>query len=81
MANPVVIPAGESYSVYVTVANATLGTVLNFQSGSGMGNVSVFDEHIEIYNGYSMLYSFMSYSSNFGKGWKWNGKNLSVQPL
>ena len=76
MATPVVIPAGASYSFYITVANATLGTLLNFQSGSGMGNVSAFDENIEIHNGYSMLYPFKSYNTNTGKGWKWNGKNL-----
>jgi hypothetical protein len=76
LATPVVIPAGASYSFYITVANATLGTLLNFQSGSGMGNVSAFDENIEIHNGYSMLYPFKSYNTNTGKGWKWNGKNL-----
>ena len=81
LANSVVIPAGASYSFYVTVANATLGTLLNFQSGSGMGNVSAFDENIEIYNGYSMLYPYLSYSTNLGKGWKWNGTNLIFSAL
>jgi hypothetical protein len=68
LANSVVIPAGASYSFYITVANATLGTVLNFQSGSGVRNVSVFDEYVEIHNGYSMLYPFKSYNTNTGKG-------------
>jgi hypothetical protein len=77
LANPVVIPAGASYSFYITVASATLGTVLNFQSGSGVRNVSVFDEYIEIHNGYMITYPFKSYNNNTGKGWKWNGKSLS----
>ena len=68
LANSVVIPADASYSFYITVANATLGTVLNFQSGSGVRNVSVFDEYVEIHNGYSMLYPFKSYNTNTGKG-------------
>ena len=39
--------------------------------------VVVFDEYIEIHNGYMITYPFKSYNNNTGKGWKWNGKSLS----
>ena len=69
LANPVVIPAGSSYSFYITFTNSTLGTMY-LKSVSSVGSVAASDEYVDVLDGYGMLYPFSLYSP----GWRWNGE-------
>ena len=69
LANPVVIPAGSSYSFYITFTNSTLGTMY-LKSVSSVGSVAASDEYVDVLDGYAMLYPFSMYSP----GWRWNGE-------
>mmetsp|Transcript_7187 Transcript_7187/g.15633 ORF Transcript_7187/g.15633 Transcript_7187/m.15633 type:complete len:347 (+) Transcript_7187:77-1117(+) len=67
--SPVVIPAGATYSFYVTVANLQLGTHLWYNFGSGVGNIYAQDDDLEIGEGWALGYPFLGYSAPR----KWNG--------
>ena len=69
LANPVVIPAGSSYSFYITFTNSTLGTMY-LKSVSSVGSVAASDEYVDVLDGYGMLYPFSLYSP----GCRWNGE-------
>jgi hypothetical protein len=71
--SPVVIPAGASYSFYITVANYTLGTVLYFHQGTVPGSVMASDEYVELLQGYALAYPFFAYTDE----WRWNGEKRS----
>jgi hypothetical protein len=71
LATPVMIPAGATYSFYITVANRTLGTTLGFNRGSGVGSVAASDDHLEIGEGYSLAYPFGTYTADM----RWNGES------
>lgn len=68
--NPVVIPAGATYSFYITVADLYLGTNCWYNIGTGVGTVHASDSNIEIGEGYAMGYPFLGYSDER----RWNGK-------
>lgn len=69
LANPVVIPAGSSYSFYITFTNSTLG-VMYLKSVSSVGSVAASDEYVDVLDGYGMVFPFDAYSP----GWRWNGE-------
>lgn len=69
-ATPVVIPAGATYSFYVTVANLWLGTNLWYNIGSQVGSIVASDDNLEIGEGYAVAYPFLGYSAQR----RWNGK-------
>ena len=68
--NPVVIPAGATYSFYITVADLWLGTNLWYNIGSAVGSVVASDQYMEIGEGYALGYAFLGYSDKR----RWNGK-------
>ena len=68
--SPVVIPAGSTYSFYVTVADLHLGTYIFYNLGTTVGTVYSQDQYMEIAEGYAMGYPFLGYSASR----KWNGK-------
>ena len=75
LTNPVVIPAGSSYSFYITVANYTLGTTLYYHKNlGGVGSVMASDEYMEVLQGYALAYPFFAYSGD----WRWNGEEHSI---
>jgi len=67
--SPVVIPAGSTYSFYVTVADLHLGTYIFYNLGTTVGTVYSQDQYMEIAEGYAMGYPFLGYSASR----KWNG--------
>ena len=67
---PVVIPAGATYSFYVTVADLRLGTNLWYNIGSAVGSVVASDGHVEVGEGYAVGYPFLGYSDER----RWNGE-------
>ena len=71
LAAPVMIPAGATYSFYITVANRTLGTSLGFNRGTGVGSVAASDYNLEIGEGYSLAYPFGTYTADM----RWNGES------
>lgn len=74
LAAPVMIPAGATYSFYITVANRTLGTSLGFNRGTGVGSVAASDYNLEIGEGYSLAYPFGTYTADM----RWNGESCSM---
>ena len=76
LANPVVIPAGSSYSFYITFTNSTLGTMY-LKSVSSVGSVAASDEYVDVLDGYGMLYPFSLYSP----GCRWNGEAYTLSKL
>jgi hypothetical protein len=72
--NPVFIPAGASYSFYITFAKFAS---LHMQTKRGLpvGSVIISDEYTEVLEGYGMLYPFESYSP----GWRWNGEEHIIE--
>ncbi len=75
LTNPVVIPAGSSYSFYITVANYTLGTTVSFDKNlGGLGSVMASDEYIEVLQGYALAYPFFAYNGDY----RWNGEEHSI---
>ena len=80
-ATPVVIPAGATYSFYITVANLWLGTNLWYNIGSQVGSIVASDDNLEIGEGYAVAYPFLGYSAQR----RWNGKykrlNIILSPL
>ena len=74
LAAPATIPAGATYSFYITIANRTLGTSLGFTRGSGVGSVAASDDHLEIGEGYSLAYPFGTYTADM----RWNGKSCFI---
>ena len=76
LANPVVIPAGSSYSFYITFTNSTLGTMY-LKSVSSVGSVAASDEYVDVLDGYGMLYPFSLYSP----GCRWNGEAHTLSKL
>eukprot|EP00579_Thalassiosira_antarctica_P010430 CAMPEP_0201908862 /NCGR_PEP_ID=MMETSP0903-20130614/840_1 /ASSEMBLY_ACC=CAM_ASM_000552 /TAXON_ID=420261 /ORGANISM="Thalassiosira antarctica, Strain CCMP982" /LENGTH=368 /DNA_ID=CAMNT_0048443295 /DNA_START=177 /DNA_END=1283 /DNA_ORIENTATION=- len=76
--NPVVIPAGATYSFYITVADLWLGTNLWYNIGSAVGSVVASDQYMEIGEGYALGYAFLGYSDKR----RWNGNvYYSIGPI
>ena len=59
LSTPVVIPAGATYSFYITIANRTLGT--NLGVGAAGSNVFAAYEYLDVSDGYSLAYPFGPY--------------------
>jgi hypothetical protein len=55
LASPVVIPAGSSYSFYITFTNSILG-VIYLTRVLSVGSVAALDEYVNVLNGYGMVY-------------------------
>ncbi len=69
LANPIFIPAGASYSFYITVAKFSLG-YMHCTKVSSVGDVSASNEHVEVLDGYSMGHPFLYYNP----GYRWSGE-------
>ena len=67
---PVIIPAGSTYSFYITVANFTFGTNIWYNVGVAVGDVVASDQYIEIGEGYALGYPFLGYTQKR----RWNGE-------
>lgn len=67
---PVTIPAGATYSFYITVANLFLGTNLWYNIGNGVGNTVAQDDNLVVGEGWALGYPFLGYSDQR----RWNGK-------
>ncbi|KAL9180649.1 hypothetical protein ACHAXT_011102 [Thalassiosira profunda] len=67
--SPVVIPAGATYSFYITTVGLQLGTNLWYNIGSNVGDVVASDANIEVGEGWALGYPFLGYSDQR----RWNG--------
>jgi hypothetical protein len=76
LTNPVVIPAGASYSFYITVANYSLYTYMHFDKNlGGQGSVMASDDNLEVIQGYALAYPFFAYNGD----WRWNGEEHIIR--
>lgn len=69
LTTPVVIPAGSTYSFYITVASLSFGTNIWYNTGVAVGDVVASDQHISIGEGYALGYPFLGYTPKR----RWNG--------
>ncbi len=76
LVSPVVIPAGASYSFYITVANFSLG-YMQCTRVSSVGGVSASNEFVEVLDGYSMGHPFLYYNP----GYRWNGEKRTSKVI
>ena len=76
-AQPVVIPAGATYSFYITVADLYLGTSLWYNIGQQVGAIVADDQYMAVGEGYALGYPFLGYSQER----RWNGKHWSDMPF
>ena len=74
LVSPVVIPAGASYSFYITVAKFSLG-YMQCTKVSSVGGVSASNEFVEVLDGYSMGHPFLYYNT----GQRWNGEKRMIE--
>ena len=74
--NAVVIPAGASYSFYITVAKFSLGYIQCTKVLSE-GDVAASTEYVEVLDGYFMGHPFLYYNP----GYRWNGKQLIIKVI
>jgi hypothetical protein len=70
LTTPVVIPAGSTYSFYITVASFSFGTNIWYNTGVAVGDVVASDQHISIGEGYALGYPFLGYTPKR----RWNGE-------
>jgi len=62
LTTPVVIPAGSTYSFYITVASLSFGTNIWYNIGVEVGDIVASDEFISIGEGYALGYPFLGYT-------------------
>jgi len=68
LTNPIVIPAGETYTLYVTGADSEAHDMY-YSTGTGLGQVYASDDNLEIREGYVSGYPFRGSASPR----QWNG--------
>ncbi|KAL7440861.1 hypothetical protein ACHAXH_006843 [Discostella pseudostelligera] len=69
LTTPVIIPAGSTYSFYITVASLSFGTNIWYNIGVAVGDIVASDELISIGEGYALGYPFVGYTPKR----RWNG--------
>lgn len=72
LATPVIIPAGSTYSFYITVASLSFGTNIWYNTGVAVGDIVASDQYISIGEGYALGYPFLGYTSKR----RWNGESF-----
>jgi hypothetical protein len=68
----VTIPAGQTYSFYVTSTNTAVS--LNYSNGTARGNVFASDANLQFKEGTGMEYPFTNNTSSFFQPRIWNGR-------
>jgi hypothetical protein len=70
LTSPVTIPAGSTYSFYITVASLSFGTNIWYNTGVAVGDIVASDQYISIGEGYALGYPFLGYTPKR----RWNGE-------